>query len=177
MPAPPTDTRTLDDLRKENDYLRASGGVSKKVGCLGSGQTASSAEKAQAITELRPAYALAALLEAAGLSRSTFYYQAKAQHVGDRYASLKASIRAIYEQHKGRYGYRRITAALRNDGAPVNHKAVQRLMQVLGLKCLVRPKKYRSYRRNIDASVPNVLQRQFQADKPNLKWVTDVTQV
>ncbi|CAM5279060.1 Putative transposase OS=Eoetvoesiella caeni OX=645616 GN=DFR37_1491 PE=4 SV=1 [Eoetvoesiella caeni] len=119
---------------------------------------------------------MAALLEAAGLSRSTFYYQAKAQQAGDRYASLKASIRAIYDQHKGRYGYRRITVELRRTGEAVNHKAVQRLMQELGLKSLVRVKKYRSYRGNIYANVANVLQRQFQADKPNQKWVTDVTE-
>jgi transposase InsO family protein len=119
---------------------------------------------------------LAALLAVAGLSRSTFYYQAKVQRGSDRYADLKASIRAIYELHKGRYGYRRITAELRNKGTAINHKAVQRLMQLLGLKSLVRPKKYRSYRSNSNAKVPNVLQRQFQADKPNQKWVTDVTE-
>ncbi|RTZ48041.1 hypothetical protein EKL30_03485 [Candidimonas sp. SYP-B2681] len=53
-------------------------------------------------------------------------------------------------------------------------RITQRLMQVLGLKSLVRPKKYRSYRGSIDANVPNVLQRQFHAHKPNQKWVTDV---
>jgi putative transposase len=84
------------------------------------------------------------LLQIAGLSRSTFYYQAKAQQAGDKYARLKASIYAVYERHKGRYGYRRITDELRNMGFEVNHKSVQRLMQLLGLKSLVRPKKYLS---------------------------------
>lgn len=126
--------------------------------------------------ELRQDHDLAVLLKVSGLSRSTFYYQARAQQTGDRCASLKASICAVYERHKGRYGYRRITAELRNEGSTVNHKAVQRLMQVLGLKSLVRPKKYRSYRGDINAKVANVLQRQFQAAKPNQKWVTDVTE-
>lgn len=126
--------------------------------------------------ELRQDHDLAALLKAAGLSRSTFYYQAKAQRAGDRCASLKASICEVYERHQGRYGYRRITAELGNEGSVVNHKTVQRLMQALGLKSLVRPKKYRSYRGQINANVANVLQRQFQAAKPNQKWVTDVTE-
>ena len=85
------------------------------------------------------------LLKVTGLSRSTFYYQLNAQ-AGERHVALKAHIRALYAQHKGRYGYRRITAALRQAGEHVNHKAVQRLMQALGLKSLVRAKKYRSYR-------------------------------
>lgn len=126
--------------------------------------------------ELRQDYPLTVLLNVSRLSRSTFYYQLNAQRAGDRCASLKASIRAVYERHRGRYGYRRITAELSNEGWTVNHKAVQRLMQVLGLKSLVRPKKYRSYRGQIHAKVANVLQRQFQATKPNQKWVTDVTE-
>lgn len=68
-----------------------------------------------------------------------------------------------------------ITAALRQAGEQVNHKTVQRLIQHLGLKSLVRPKKYRSYR-GLQASVPNLLARQFQAERPNQRWVTDVTQ-
>jgi putative transposase len=109
------------------------------------------------------------------LSRSTFYYQAKVLATGDRYTILKSSIKAVYERHKGRYGYRRITAQLRQAGQTVNHKTVQRLMTHLGLKSLVRPKKYRSYRGECTSS-PNLLNRQFIATRPNEKWVTDVTE-
>ena len=116
-----------------------------------------------------------ALLKAACLSRSTFYYQSKVLKTGDRYASLKANIKAVYERHKGRYGYRRITAQLRKTGLAVNHKTVQRLMKSLGLKSRVRPKKYRSYRGEHSPS-PNLLDRQFKAERPNQKWVTDVTE-
>jgi transposase InsO family protein len=118
---------------------------------------------------------LSTLLKAAGLSRSTFYYQAKVLEAGDKYASLKSRIQAVYARHKGRYGYRRITAQLRQAGQAVNHKTVQRLMNGLGLKSLVRPKKYRSYR-GVYAASPNLLNRQFAAAQPNEKWVTDVTE-
>lgn len=124
--------------------------------------------------ELRQGHALARLLKAADLSRSTFYYQVKALQAEDQHAGLKARICAVYERHKGRYGYRRITAALRQAGETVTHKTIQRLMRVLGLKSLVRPKKYRSYRGQ-QAKVPNILARQFRAQRPNQKWAADVT--
>ena len=116
------------------------------------------------------------LLRAAGLSRSTFYYQLKAQNAGDKYAVLKTQIRRIYDDHRGRYGYRRITAVLRQAGATVNHKTVQRVMQALGLASLVRRKRYRAYRGATGRIAPNLLNRQFQAQRPNQKWVTDITE-
>jgi putative transposase len=94
----------------------------------------------------------------------------------DAYAEIKAKIREIFHLHKGRYGYRRITLALRNLGMLINRKKVQRLMQELNLKSKVRPKRYSSYRGQEGESVDNLLQRNFTADKPNQKWVTDVTE-
>lgn len=126
--------------------------------------------------ELRQQHTLTALLCVAGLSRSTFYYQAKVHRAGDKDAKLKAGIAAIYERHKGRYGYRRITDELRNAGSQINHKAVQRVMNLLGLKSLVRPKKYRAYRGQFNVEVANILDRRFHADRPHEKWVTDVTE-
>ncbi len=126
--------------------------------------------------ELRPQFPLAALLRTAGLARSTFYYQQAALQVVDKYATVKHQIKAIYEQHKGRYGYRRITEALRRQGRVVNHKTVQRLMGDLQLKSLVRVKKYRSYRGQVGQVAPNLIDRDFGATRPNEKWVTDVTE-
>lgn len=126
--------------------------------------------------ELRQQHSLATLLKIAGLPRSTFYYQAKTHQRDDKNSDIEASIRDVYERHKGRYGYRRITAELHNLGLVVNHKKVQRLMKLLGLKSLVRPKKYKSYRGGLSSVAPNILARQFQANRPNLKWVTDVTE-
>jgi putative transposase len=116
------------------------------------------------------------LLGLSGLARSTFYYQLKALSSGDRYAALKTTIRTVFDEHKGRYGYRRVTAAIRGFGETVNHKTVQRLMVEMGLKSLVRPKKYRSYKGKVGRVAPDLLQRQFSARSPNQKWVTDVTE-
>ena len=81
----------------------------------------------------------------------------------DKYETAKAEITAIYHENRGRYGYRRITT-------------VQRLMKQLGLVCHVRMKKYRSYKGEVGKIAPNLLQRNFHADRPNQKWVTDVTE-
>ena len=128
------------------------------------------------IVELRQEYRLACLLQAAGLRRSTFYYHLKALGAADPYAGLKARIGALYARHRGRYGYRRITAALRQAGERVNHKTVHKLMRAQGLKSLVRAKKYRSYRGQSHHMTANVLARRFQAEGPNQRWVTDVTE-
>ncbi|WP_146012903.1 IS3 family transposase, partial [Herbaspirillum sp. BH-1] len=84
--------------------------------------------------------------------------------------------RKIYDRHKGRYGYRRVTDTLKQAGQLINHKTVQRLMIQLGLKSQVRPKKYRSYRGPGHAQVENLLQRKFKAERFGEKWVTDVTE-
>lgn len=77
-------------------------------------------------------------------------------------------------QHKGRYGYRRITDELRKSGTIINHKTVLKLMNSLGLKNLIRRKKYKSYKGEQGKIAPNIIQRAFKADRPNQKWVTDI---
>ena len=94
----------------------------------------------------------------------------------DKYKAVKAEITAIYHENKGRYGYRRITTELHKRNFLLNHKTVQRLMKELGLVCRVRMKKYRSYKGEVGKIAPNLLNRDFRAEKPNQKWVTDVTE-
>ena len=94
----------------------------------------------------------------------------------DKYEMEQAEITAIYHENKGRYGYRRITIELDRRGIHLNHKTVRRLMKELGLVCRVRMKKYRSYKGETGKIAPNLLKRDFHAEKPNQKWVTDVTE-
>ena len=116
------------------------------------------------------------LLEIAQLPRATFYYHQKRMQQADKYAGAKEEIAAVFQENKGRYGYRRITTVLRTRGYSLNHKTVQRLMKELGLICRVRIKKYRSYKGEVGKLAPNLLNRDFYAEKPNQKWVTDVTE-
>ena len=128
------------------------------------------------VQKLRQKYSLILLLEIAQLPRATFYYHLKRLTKADKYAQTKEEIKVIYHENKGRYGYRRITTALHNRGIHLNHKTVQRLMKQLGLICRVRIKKYRSYKGEVGKIAPNLLNRDFHTEKPNQKWVTDVTE-
>ena len=110
------------------------------------------------------------------MARSTFYYHTSHEQK-DQYCEMKKRIADIYKTHKGRYGYRRITMQLREEGEVINHKTVEKLMKELGLKALVRKVRYRSYKGDVGRIAPNILERNFVADKPNEKWLTDVTQV
>jgi putative transposase len=94
----------------------------------------------------------------------------------DKYQIIKEEITTIYNENQGRYGYRRITLELHNRGYKINHKIVQRLMSELNIKCMVRIKKYHSYRGEIGKIAPNIIQRDFVATEPNQKWTTDITE-
>jgi transposase InsO family protein len=128
------------------------------------------------IQKLRQTFPLALLLCIAQIPRATYYYHAKRQAATDKYSKAKDEITAIYHENKGRYGYRRIVMELRNRELTLNHKTVQRLMKELGLVCMVRMKKYKSYKGEVGRIAPDLMQRNFEAAKPNQKWVTDVTE-
>lgn len=110
------------------------------------------------------------------MAKSTFYYHLSRLKVPDKYKVIRKRIKKLFKLHKSRYGYRRITITLRKEGYIINYKTVYKLMQECGLKSMVRMKKYRSYRGLVGKIAPNVLERNFEADSPNQKWVTDVTE-
>ncbi|AWC27375.1 hypothetical protein CG478_012815 [Bacillus cytotoxicus] len=110
----------------------------------------------------------------ANIPRSTYYDWLKNAKRSDPDADLEVLIQAVYDEHEGRYGYRRIFDEFTNRGHKINHKKVQHIMKELGLKCLIRMKKYCSYKGTIGKIAPNILNRNFKAEKPNEKWVTDL---
>lgn len=126
--------------------------------------------------ELRHSYDLNLLLNCSEVARSSFYYYQKQSKKADKYKEIKEQINSIYSKHKGRYGYRRITNELNLHGIIINHKTVLRLMKLLGLKSLIRAKKYKSYRGEQGRIAPNILKRNFKASVPNQKWATDITE-
>ena len=117
------------------------------------------------------------LLATAKMPRSTYYYQVKQLDKPDKNKAIKTEIQAIYDEHKGNYGYRRIHMGLRNRGFMVNHKKVQRLMKVMGLAARIRRKrKYSSYKGEVGKKADNLIKRQFEGSKPYEKCYTDVTE-
>ncbi|WP_157685506.1 IS3 family transposase [Paenibacillus donghaensis] len=99
----------------------------------------------------------------------------KKQEAEDPHRSL---VEATYYRYEGRYGYRQLQLFIHQDhGVWLNHKKVLRLMQSLNIRSRIRRKHRCNYISTVGGRVAgNLLQRQFQADKPNKKWVTDVTQ-
>jgi putative transposase len=107
-----------------------------------------------------------------GVPRAT-YYRWKAKNETKLLDGMVEKIRELCIQHKFRYGYRKITALLRKK-YKINHKRVQRIMQCERLQCRVRVKKRKPTGQPIYLA-ENLLNRQFQADSPMQKLVTDIT--
>ena len=110
------------------------------------------------------------------MARSTYYYHLKTKSILTKHDKAEDQIKRIYHRHKGRYGYRRITMEMKNQGCVINHKTVSRLMGSLGLKSLIRRKKYKSYKGEVGKIAPNLLERKFSVEQPCLKWATDITE-
>ena len=141
-------------------------------------RSATQGEKAALVKELRgKGYALNNLLEAIGLSRSTYYYEiGKTDAVKERNADLSSEITNIFNENKERYGVRRVYQELLNRGFQVNHKRVQRIMNQLSLKGKRPKEKYHSYKGDVGKVADNIINRDFSTEKPLQKWTTDVSQ-
>lgn len=117
------------------------------------------------------------LLKVSGLAKSVYYYTLKKTNKDAKNKEIIDKIKEIFILNKERYGYRRITLELRNQGYEVNHKKVYRIMVILGLRPLKRNKrKYSSYKGTVGKIADNYIKREFYAEKPNKKWYTDVTE-
>ncbi len=113
-----------------------------------------------------------------GVSRAAYYAWQKRLREPDAQQERKALIQEAYEASHHTYGYRRITSWLaKKKGIRINHKAVLRLMRLMGIHSVIRRKKYHQQGagQNYSRRYPNVLQRNFVAGHPNQKWGTDVT--
>lgn len=135
------------------------------------------------ILELRvqfPTIKLKVWLSISGLPKSSFYeWKEKLSSVDYEELRLIEEIRLIVAGSKGRYGYRRVTMALKNKGLSVNHKRVLRIMKEYSLLCDKFHRKnrgYSSYKGQVGKIANNTLNRQFKVKSPNEVWLTDVTE-
>jgi putative transposase len=120
------------------------------------------------------------LCEIAGISRSAYYKwldrsPSKNEKLNEE---ILKEIMHLYKKVDGIYGYRRITLNLnRNRLKSINHKRVYRLMRIAGIQSVIRRKR-KKYKPSTPQHVAeNVLNRDFKAEKPNEKWLTDVTEM
>lgn len=91
---------------------------------------------------------------------------------------IVAEMKRLHEDLKGILGYRRMTMHIRRlFDMPLNHKRIYRLMKLASIQSVIRRKR-KKYIRSIPQHVAeNLLNREFQAETPNQKWVTDVTEM
>ena len=113
-----------------------------------------------------------------GVKRPSFHAwerrQPSQREVADQ--ALAARIRAIHREHAGRYGVRRVVAQLRREGFLIGPKRVRRLMRQLGLRGLQpRLRMVTTRRGHRPHGIPDLVQRDFDANRPNALWVADMT--
>lgn len=126
---------------------------------------------------LKTKYPLPLLLKKLRTAQSSYYYQKKRLCFAEKHKEDCHVITSIFRNNKERYGYRRIKVALNLERYILSEKVIRRIMRENGM--LVKDRsagKYCSYKGEISPEVPNVIQRNFKADKPNQKWLTDVTE-
>ena len=106
------------------------------------------------------------------VNRSNVYYKNKA--VAEEDVDIMNKMRNIFQECPF-YGYRRLHASLQNNGYFINHKRVQRLMQIAGLKALY-PKKNLSIKNQAHKIYPYLL-HDLKVERPNQAWQTDITYI
>lgn len=159
----------LEILKKVAEIIKKDLGIDQK--------DLTNREKSILIDALRTKYPLNNLLEIVGLSKSSYYYQKETLKLPDKYGNLRTKVKDIFCENKRRYGYRRVHAIIRNSGTIVSEKVIRRIMKEERLVISYRKKRnYSSYKGDISPAPGNVINRNFHADAPNTKWLTDLTE-
>jgi len=159
----------LDVLKKAEEIIKKDRGIDPKK--------MTNKEKMSLIDALRTKYPLNDLLKTVEMPKSSYFYWKAASCRPDKYAGLRITVKEVFEENRSRYGYRRIHAVFRNWGEIVSEKVIRRIMAE---EFLVVPhkkkRKYNSYKGEITPAAENILGRDFHADAPNTKWLTDLTE-
>lgn len=163
-------------LRLENDVLQKASEILKKDKGI-SLQKLSNHDKAIVIDALRSKYLLKELLHVLNMAKSSYCYQEISMRQPDKYQQLRESMKDAFQDSFQRYGYRRIHAVITAGGEKISEKVIRRLMKEENLVVYhKRCRKYNSYKGEISPEVENKIERNFSAEMPNSKWLTDITE-
>lgn len=168
--------RDIRKLQLEHDLLKKASELIKK-GLGVDLQLLSNREKTLLVDALKNTYSLAELLAELDLARSSYFYHSARLKGPDKYADARIAITDVFQSNHCCYGYRRMRAALGRRHMHLSEKVVQRLMKQ---ECLVvaanKRRRYGSYLGEISPAPENLINRDFQAEAPNEKWLTDITE-
>ena len=134
-------------------------------------------EKAVIIDAMKDKHSLQDLLKLLNMAKSSYYYQETVLKQPDKYNAVRKRIIELFKENRSCYGYRRIHQQLKRLGITVSEKIVRSIMKSEHLSVVSkRIKKYSSYKGEITPEVENIINRDFHAEKPNQKWLTDITE-
>lgn len=158
-----------DILKKANELLKKGLGVAP--------QSLSNRAKTLLVDALKQTYSLAELLAEIHLARSSYFYHCSRLQAPDQYADVRLVLAEVFHSNHRCYGYRRMRAALGRRQLHISEKVVQRLMKQ---ECLIvaahKRRRYGAYMGEISPAPENLINRDFRADAPNEKWLTDITE-
>ena len=132
--------------------------------------------KYRVIYRNRENYAISEMCRFFDVSRSGYYDFVNRMDIPAKDLPLAEKIRECQEGCGKTYGYRRVHLWLERNGIHHNPKTVLRVMQKYNLLSVVRRKKYHYYSQALH-KYPNLLNRDFKAERPNQKWVTDISYI
>ena len=121
-------------------------------------------------------YSISEMCRIFNVSRSGYYDYVKRMDIPAKDLPLAEKIKECQDKCGRTYGYRRVHLWLERNGIHHNPKTILRVMQKYDLLSAVRRKKYLNYGDNLHR-YPNLLNRDFNADRPNQKWVTDISYI
>lgn len=126
----------------------------------------------------REEYRIVKMSRVLKVSKSGYYKWRKRKDNNPEELAMKDFIISIFEEHKGRYGYRRITAEIRRRGIKVNSKRVIRILRAMNLKA----KRSKSYKKTTNSNhckkvSENILQQNFSTNEINKVWLSDITYI
>lgn len=110
------------------------------------------------------------------VSRSGYYDFVKRMDIPAKDLPLAEKIRECQTISNQTYGYRRVHIWLEKQGIYHDSKTILRVMQKYNLVSVVRRKRYQKYGKSLHR-YDNLLNRNFHADRPNQKWVTDISYI
>jgi len=164
-------------LEMENKILKkANELIKKEMGANFNNLT--NKEKTIIVSALKSEYKIKELITVLNIKKSTYFYELK--HINDdKYRDIRNYIKIIFNSNYNVYGYRRMKIALNEDyNINISEKVIMRLMREEGLYVYIpkSKKKYSSYEGEISPEVPNVINRNFKANKPYEKALTDISE-
>lgn len=162
-------------LQMEKDILEKAAEILKKGEGIGI-DTLPNREKAMIIDALADRYAIQRLLLSLHMAKSSYFYQCHAMKK-DKYELVRKDLREAFAENRQCYGYRRLHSVLTSKGRTISEKVVLRLMHEENLVVpSVKRKKYSSYKGELSPEVENIVKRDFHAENPNEKWLSDITE-